>query len=48
MQRRPLHTDRLKSAGYDARHRRLEIHNSNGNDQLYKTLHYEIARRFFA
>ena len=30
MQRRPLHTDRLRAAGYDARARRLEIEFSGG------------------
>ena len=48
MQRRPLHTDRLKSAGYDARERRLEIEFSNGDVRLYKAVPDEVARRFFA
>ncbi len=48
MQRRPLHTDRLKSAGYDARERRLEIEFSSGEVKAYKAVPEEVARRFFA
>ncbi len=48
MQRRPLHTDRLKSAGYDARERRLEIEFSNGDVRVYTAVPDEVARRFFA
>jgi hypothetical protein len=48
MQRRPLHTDRLKSAGYDARDRRLEIEFSGGEVRAYVAVPEEVARRFFA
>ena len=48
MQRRPLHTDRLRAAGYDARERRLEIEFSGGEVRLYKEVPEEVARRFFA
>ena len=48
MQRRPLHTDRLKSAGYDARAQRLEIEFSSGEVRAYKGVPDEVARRFFA
>lgn len=46
MQRRPLHTDRLKSAGYDARGQRLEIEFTNGDLRVYKGVPPEVARRF--
>ncbi len=48
MQRRPLHTDRLKSAGYDPREQRLEIEFSSGDVRAYKAVPDEVARRFFA
>ncbi|HYF58785.1 MAG TPA: KTSC domain-containing protein [Burkholderiaceae bacterium] len=48
MQRRPLHTDRLKSAGYDARAQRLEIEFSSGEVRAYAGVPDEVARRFFA
>jgi hypothetical protein len=48
MQRRPLHTDRLKSAGYDARAARLEIEFSDGSVHAYRGVPDEVARRFFA
>ena len=48
MQRRPLHTDRLRSAGYDARAQRLEIEFSGGEVRAYKGVPDEVARRFFA
>lgn len=48
MQRRPLHTDRLKSAGHDARTQRLEIEFSSGEVRAYVGVPDEVARRFFA
>jgi hypothetical protein len=48
MQRRPLHTDRLKSAGYDARASLLEIEFSGGEVRAYRGVPDEVARRFFA
>lgn len=48
MQRRPLHTDRLKSAGYDRGAARLEIELSDGEVRVYKGVPDEVARRFFA
>jgi hypothetical protein len=48
MQRRPLHTDRLKAAGYDARAAVLEIEFTSGEVRAYKGVPDEVARRFFA
>jgi hypothetical protein len=48
MQRRPLHTERLRSAGYDPRAQRLEIEFSSGDVRAYKGVPDEVARRFFA
>jgi hypothetical protein len=48
MQRRPLHTDRLKSAGYDARASLLEIEFTSGEVRAYRGVPDEVARRFFA
>jgi len=48
MQRRPLHTDRLKSAGYDAGAARLEIEFTSGEVRIYKAVPDEVSRRFFA
>jgi hypothetical protein len=48
MARRALHTDRLKSADYDARTRRLEIEMSSGELRVYVAVPEEVARRFFA
>ena len=48
MRRTPLHTDRLKSAGYDAGAARLEIEFSSGETRVYKAVPAEVARRFLA
>ena len=48
MQRRALHTERLKSAGYDARERCLEIELRDGEVIAYRGVPEEVARRFFA
>ena len=48
MQRKPLHTDRLNSAGYDARAQRLEIEFTSGEVRAYKGVPDEVARRFFS
>ena len=48
MQRRPLHTERLKSAGYDPRERCLEIEMRDGELRAYRGVPEEVARRFFA
>lgn len=48
MQRRPLHTDRLRAAGYDAREQCLEIEFSDGEVRAYRQVPEEVARRFFA
>ncbi len=48
MQRRPLHTDRLRSAGYDPRERRLEIEFTGGDVRAWLGVPEEVARRFFA
>jgi hypothetical protein len=48
MRRTPLHTDRLKSAGYDAGASRLEIEFASGEIRVYKAVPGEVARRFFA
>lgn len=48
MQRRPLHTDRLRAAGYDARAQVLEIEFADGDVRAYRGVPDEVARRFFA
>jgi hypothetical protein len=48
MQRKPLHTERLRSAGYDARDQRLEIEFINGDVRVYVGVQDEVARRFLA
>jgi hypothetical protein len=48
MQRRPLHTDRLKSAGYDPSASLLEIEFASGEVRAYRGVPDEVARRFFA
>ena len=48
MERRALHTDRLRSAAYDAREQRLEIEFASGEVRAYKGVPDEVARRFFA
>ena len=48
MQRRLLHTERLRSAGYDARDQRLEIEFASGEVRAYQQVPEEVARRFFA
>lgn len=48
MQRRALHTDRLRAAGYDAAARHLEIEFTNGDVRRYAGVPEEVARRFFA
>lgn len=48
MKRQLLRTDRLHSAGYDARASRLEIEFTNGDVRSYKAVPEEVARRFLA
>jgi hypothetical protein len=48
MERRPLHTDRLRAAGYDARAQVLEIEFADGEVRAYQGVPDEVARRFFA
>lgn len=48
MQRRLLHTDRIRSAGYDPRDQQLEIEFTSGEVRVYQQVPDEVARRFFA
>ncbi|MEI7446314.1 MAG: KTSC domain-containing protein [Burkholderiales bacterium] len=48
MQRRPLNTEKLRSAGYDPREQRLEIEFRSGEVKAYKAVPDEVARRFFS
>ena len=48
MNHRPLHTDKLRSAAYDASSRRLEVIFNTGQSKTYQGVPAEVARRFFA
>ena len=48
MHRRPLNTEKLRSAGYDPRDKRLELEFRSGEVRAYRAVPEEVADRFFS
>ncbi|HVL58819.1 MAG TPA: KTSC domain-containing protein [Burkholderiaceae bacterium] len=46
--RKPLHTTKLKSAGYDEAAQALEIEFASGEFKVYRHVPPEVARRLFS